>query len=123
MTILLSLVESDLEWLQIRVELPKKDVLEVGAELSVVWTPCFARLVRRTILANGSMTATPTREKFRKVIERVAYAQSTDEQPMPLFVSIIPTSDVQEMFFGLHQLDYSVNGKHGCCSLLGCGLF
>ena len=34
--ILLSLVESDLEWLQIRVELTKQDALKVGVELSIV---------------------------------------------------------------------------------------
>lgn len=53
-------------------------------------------------------------ERFRRVVDRVVHGRTTPEHPMPACVQLIPTQDVSELFVALHQLDYSVNGKHGC---------
>ena len=55
----------------------------------------------------------PDRRSFLRVIEKVVLERTSDEL-MPAVVSVAPTSTINEMFVGLHQLDYSKEAKHGC---------
>lgn len=52
------------------------------------------------------------RATFESAIRRIAYERRPDH--MPALVSIVPNSTVNELFVGLHQLDYSKDAKSGC---------
>lgn len=52
--------------------------------------------------------------KLKKAIQRIVYSRKVDNDLLPAIVSLAPTSDVNDLYVGLHQLDYSSDAKHGC---------
>lgn len=54
----------------------------------------------------------PEKQGFANAIQRIVWGRMSDD--MPGLVNLIPNVTVNEMFVGVHQLDFSKEAKSGC---------
>ena len=56
----------------------------------------------------------PEPRAFEAGIDRIVFERPGARDDLPSVVSITPSTKVNELYVGIHQLDFSKNAKSGC---------